>query len=427
MRLQSLCTHTSPMKHFILLSIACLVLLGDVTLAQTNWPQFLGPHRNGQSAETGLLDQWPADGPSELWRVPGGPGMSGLSVQNKHLITMVQTEGKQRVVCLDAKTGKSIWQTPVADAYRNGQGNGPRATPTIAGDTAFAYTGEGNLVALQLSSGKILWSHNVVQDHGGKPADYGMASSPLVVGEQVVVIAGAPEATLVAYDRTSGAVAWTAAKGQNAGYSSVVLLNVGGREQLVTMTGSSVMGLDPKAGTILWDYPYVTDYDCNIALPVAVDGDVFISSGENHGCVLLKLTAEGDKFSVSEAWTSQGKQSALRNEWQTSVLIDDYLYGFDNVGSAGPVTHLTCVHAPSGERAWQKLRFGKGNLIAADGKLIIVTMKGDLVLVKASPDRFQELARAHVVRGTRQAPALANGLVYVRDDRDIVCFDMKSK
>jgi outer membrane protein assembly factor BamB len=303
-------------------------------------------------------------------------------------------------------------------------GNGPRATPTIAGDQAFTFTGEGILAAVNLADGKLQWSHNVVAELKGKPADYGMASSPLVVGDSVIVIAGAPRATLSAYNTKSGKLAWTACE-DPAGYSSPALLILGGVPQIVAYTGSSAIGVEPQSGSMLWRYPYETDFNCNIATPLTVDGKVFLSSGENHGCVLLGLSKSGDTFTTSEVWKSQGSQSVLRNEWQTSILLDGHLYGFDNVGSAGPVTHLTCVNAATGKRVWQKLRFGKGNLIAADGKLWISTMNGELVLVRATPKEFEELGRATVLGSTRQAPALAGGRLYLRDDAEIVCLDVR--
>jgi outer membrane protein assembly factor BamB len=152
---------------------------------------------------------------------------------------------------------------------------------------------------------------------------------------------------------------------------------------------------------------------------------VFISSGENHGSALLALKPKSEQFTVEEVWTSQGAKSVLRNEWQTSILLDGYLYGMDNVGGAGPVTHLTCINAATGERAWQKLRYGKGNLIAADGKLFISTMNGELVIAQASPKEYRELGRGAVLGSTRQAPALADGLLYLRDDAEIVCLDVR--
>jgi outer membrane protein assembly factor BamB len=210
-----------------------------------------------------------------------------------------------------------------------------------------------------------------------------------------------------------------------AGYSSPVALKVGDREQIAVLHGMGAFGLDPQKGDELWSYPYLTDFNCNIATPLAVDGGIFLSAGENHGSVLLALKPHGSKFDVAEVWTSQGPKSVLRNEWQTSILLDGFLYGFDNVGGAGPISHLTCINARTGERQWQQLRFGKGNLIAADGKLFISTIQGELVVAKANPRKYEELGRKTVIGKTRQAPALAGGLLYLRDDREIVCLDVQ--
>lgn len=389
-----------------------------------DWPQFLGPTRNGISAESSLLDKWPAEGPKEVWRIKGGVGMSGLAISRGRLLTLVQKEGQQFLIARDAATGKPIWETPLASEYRNEMGNGPRATPTIAGDRVFTYTGEGILTAVNFGDGAIIWSHNCPEELGGQPADYGMACSPLVVGKLVVVQVGAPQAAVAAYDVESGKLVWKVGE-DGAGYSSPALLDVGRQKQLVAFTGGSAIGVAPESGSVLWRFPYETDYQCNIATPIAVKGNVFISSGENHGSTLLGLKPDGEKFTASEVWTSQGAGSVLRTEWQTSILLDGYLYGFDNVGSAGPVTHLTCIEAATGKRAWQQLRFGKGNLIAADGKLFLSTMKGELVVVRANPQKYDEIGRATVIGTTRQAPALARGLLYLRDDKEIVCLDVR--
>ncbi len=392
--------------------------------AKGEWPQLLGPQRNGLSAETGLLDRWPTDGPKEIWRVPGGVGMSGLAISRGRVLTLVQRDEKQWLIALDAKSGESVWQTPLAPEYRNPMGNGPRATPAISGDQVFVFTGEGILSAHDFRDGKSLWSHNVVKELSGKEAEYGMACSPLVVGEQVIVTAGAPKGTLVAFDTKSGKQLWTAGS-DPAGYSSPALLNVGGRSQIVAFTGNSALGVDPAKGSVLWRYSFKTNYDCNIATPLEIKGQVFLSSGENHGSVLLALKPQADKITLSEVWDSFGPKSVLRNEWQTSMLLDGHLYGMDNVGGAGPITHLTCIDAATGERKWQEARFGKGNLIAADGKLFITTMKGELVLVRATPERYDELGRATVLDSTRQAPALSNGRLFLRDDKEIVCLDVR--
>jgi outer membrane protein assembly factor BamB len=406
-------------------SFACAILLSASAVLAADWPQFLGPQRNGISEEIGLLDRWHAGGPREVWRVPGGVGMSGLSISRGRLITLVQKNGRQWALALDAETGKPAWETDLAPEYRNSMGDGPRGMPAIDGDRVYVFTGEGILAALQLSNGTEIWSKNTVEELGGNIADYGMACSPLVVGERVIVTVGAPKATIVAFDAASGKRAWEAGD-DPAGYSSPALLEVGGRSQVVASTGRSILGLDPETGEELWSYPYETNYDCNIVTPLAVDGSIFISAGENHGSVLLSLKPKGKQFEVNEVWSSQGTKSVLRNEWQTSILHEGNLYGFDNVGAAGPVTHLTCINAATGERAWQKPRFGKGNLIAADGKLFMTTMEGEIVIARMSPGKYDEIGRATVLGSTRQAPALANGLLYLRDDAEIVCLDVRA-
>lgn len=391
-----------------------------------DWPQFLGPTRNGISTETGLLKSWPADGPKEVFRVRGGVGMSGVAVQSGRAVTMLQRGGKQLVVVLDAATGKTLHEVPVAPEYSNSMGNGPRATPALAGDMAYVFTGEGILAGVDLKAGRVVWSHDTIEELGGREAEYGMASSPLVTGELVVVTPGAAKGTVAAYDRITGEPKWQAVAGSGrdtAGYSSPTLLTAGGVTQIVAFEGKALVGVSPKSGELLWRYPYATNFDCNIAVPIARNGQIFISAGENHGSELLSF--EDKSFKVGRVWESHGPESVLRNEWQTSVLLDGYLYGFDNVGGAGPVTHLTCVEFATGKRMWQQKRFGKGNMIAADGKLFLSTMNGELVLLKADPKSFEELGRAEVVGTTRQAPSLANGLLYLRDDREILCLDVR--
>lgn len=246
-------------------------------------------------------------------------------------------------------------------------GNGPRATPTIAGQQVFAYTGEGILACLDVATGKQQWSKSVVREMSGRPAEYGMACSPLVVEDMVIVTAGGQGKAVVALDRKSGAVRWTAVDGL-PGYSSPTLLELCGESHVVAFTAIGVMGLRPSDGKELWSYPFPTPYDCNTATPIEVEGDVFISAGENHGCVMLDVTKRAAGYTVAEAWASVDVKSVMRNEWQTSILLDGYLYGFEYVGSAGPVTHLNCIEAATGNVVWTKTRFGKGNLIAADGK-----------------------------------------------------------
>ena len=413
---------TTRLLPFLML---CVVAETGRPAAAGDWPQFLGPNRDGVSDETGLIDAFGDKGPQVVWRVDAGVGMSGLAIADGVIYTLTQRDGKQRAIALSAETGEPQWERELAPAYKNSMGDGPRATPAVADDSVYVFTGEGILAALAREDGRIQWSVNAVKELQGKIADYGMACSPLVVGDLVIVTVGAPSATVAAFDRESGERRWTAGRGIPAGYSSPALLEVGGTEQVVVFAGSELLGIAANDGALLWSYPYETDFNCNIATPLAVDGRVFISCGENHGSVLLSIAAEGASAQVTEAWTSLGPRSVMHNEWQTSILLEGRLYGFDNIGSAGAVTHLACIDAATGERKWQQLRFGKGNMIAADGKLWITTMDGDLVIVRVNPEGFEELDRAALFTSTRQAPALSDGVLYLRTDDEILAVDVR--
>ncbi|MBL8826590.1 MAG: PQQ-like beta-propeller repeat protein [Planctomycetaceae bacterium] len=414
------------MAHrFIFAAVVALSLIGSPVKGE-DWPQFLGPLRNGISQEKNLLDAWPDGGLPEVWRVDGGIGMSGVVVAGGRLVTLWQDDDHQQVVALAADTGKRLWQTPIAPAFRNSMGNGPRATPTIDGPHVFAYTGEGVLAAVQLADGKLVWKREVLDDLDANQADYGMACSPLVIGDLVVVATGAPGASLMAFDKTTGAVKWQSGN-DSAGYSSPALLDLAGTKQLVAFTGESAIGLVPETGEPLWRYPFKTDYDCNVITPLVIDNKVFISAGENRGSVLLELVKGPDGVKPREFWSSLGNMSSLRAEWQTPLLVDGCLYAFDNVGSAGPVTNLVCLDAATGKQLWMQRRFGKGNATYADGKLFIATMVGEIVIARADPHGYVELGREAIMGGSRQAPTIVDGRLYLRDNREVMCLNVRRK
>lgn len=409
----------------IKLAVTCLVLeLWCLQIQAEDWPQFLGKNRNGNSSETSLIDAFPASGPTIRWRVPGGVGMSAIAVQGDNALTTWNAEGKQWLVALDSSTGKQKWKTELGQAYKNPMGDGPRATPTISEKSVYAYSGEGILASVDLETGRIRWRVDVMEELSAKPSDYGMSCSPLVVDDRVIVHAGAAEAAVVAFSITDGKRLWTSGNG-HAGYSSPVLMDIAGNLQVISFTGTCVMGIDPKNGNNLWSYPFETDYGCNTACPVWIDNGVFISSGENHGSVLLDLKKENGTYRVSERWKSLDSKSVMRNEWQTSIVVGDFLYGFDNVGAAGPVSHFSCIEAKTGKSVWQKLRFGKGNLTYADKKFWLTTIDGELVIAKADPKGFQELSRASLVGKNRQTLTIAGGYGYLRDDAEVLCIELK--
>ncbi len=409
-----------------LLMVLMTALAACSQVCSDDWPQFLGAARTGVSQETGLISSWPAEGPKIVWRTPLGVSMSGIAVSGGRAFTMFQDDTNQYVVALNVADGKEVWRTPVAPMYVNSMGNGPRATPTVSGDHVFAFTGEGILAAFRTLDGKLLWSVDVPKTLGGAAAEYGVSCSPVVVENRVVVQTGSNAFAIAAFDASSGKVVWKSGTGKS-GYSSPVLMSVAGKEHLVAFTAAGASGVESASGKLLWEFPFPTEYDCNIAVPVQIDPDsLLISAGENHGSVILRLSAEGDSLKPEEIWSSPGRTSQLRAEWQTPVIHDGHLYGLDNAGSAGPITNLVCIRLSDRKTMWQKIRFGKSNLILAEGKLFLTTMNGEVIIVDASPAGFKELGRATIMETTRQAPALANGFLFVRDDKEVICIDARA-
>ena len=404
---------------------ALIIFLFTVSASTAaDWPQHLGPLRTGHSVEKDLIKAWPTDGLKVIWQVSGGVGMSGVAVQNSTLVTLIQKGGKQYAIALDAKTGKTKWKTAVAPQYNNAMGNGPRAFPAINSGRAFVFTGQGILAAVDLKTGTLIWKQDTIKEFKGKVADYGMAASPLIIGNLVTIITGhANGMAIAAYDVSSGKLQWQANFPDSIGYSCPAFLELAGEKQLVIFTGTHLRGLS-TLGDPLWKYEYITPYDCNIVTPQLVDGDLFISSGEDHGAVRLKVTKSGTGYTIGEVWASQGRTSIMRNEWQTSIFSKGYLFGFDNIGGAGPITNLHCIDAKTGEISWKMPRFGKGNAIAADGKLFISMMDGNLIIANLNQKQYQELGREKITRGTRQAPTLSDGTLYLRDDESIYAIDV---
>lgn len=389
----------------------------------SDWPQFLGPNRDGTTNEKGLIDSYPVTGPSVVWKVAAGEGMAAIAIADNVAYTTWNEEENQTLVAIDARTGNRIWKCPLSQSYSNTMGNGPRATPAIHDGTVYAYTGEGVLCAVNAADGRMSWRADLIQLCKATPSEYGMSSSPLVIDGQVIVHVGGRGSAVVSVDAKTGKIRWQAGNGP-AGYSSPTFSAIHNVPQIISITGAELYGIDIENGKVLWSYPFETDYACNTANPVAINNSVFISSGENHGCVLLDIKKEGNQFLAKERWQSTLTKSVMRNEWQTSIVVDGLLFGFDNVGAAGPVTHLSCIELATGNPVWRATRFGKGNMVRADDKFWITTMDGELVLAKLDASGFQEVARARCFDSTRQSLTIANGYGYVRDKASIVCFQL---
>ncbi|MHC4676798.1 MAG: PQQ-binding-like beta-propeller repeat protein [Planctomycetota bacterium] len=384
--------------------------------SETDWPAWLGPNRNGISTEK-ILKTWPEGGLQDIWRKPIGAGFSGITVADNRLYTM-EDEGKSEfAICLNPENGKEIWRVRTDKHYVERQGgDGPRTTPMVSGSMVYVQSAYGKLYALNTKDGAVIWKHDLQKEYGGRMPTWGYSGTPLLLDGMLLTEAGGSNGrSLVAFDQKSGALIWNS-QNDVTGYSSPVVTTVGGNKQVLFFTGSKLMSVSPKDGHLYWEFPWTTSYDANAATPVILPGDrVFISSNYGKGAVLLSMKADGKKVSASEIWRIRN----MRNHMSTSIYLDGHIYGFDNAT-------LKCIDAATGTDKWKKRGFGKGTLIYADGHFIVLAENGELALVKANPHQYIEVANSgRVVRGRSwTVPTLANGRLYIRNLREIVCLDI---
>jgi outer membrane protein assembly factor BamB len=394
-------------------------LLASLLLLGADWPQWLGPQRNGASPETGLLMDWPKEGPKVLWKVPGGDGYSSIAVAGGRAFTLVQRGNDELVIALDAAGGKELWQTRSGPAYLNKFGNGPRSTPAIDGGFVYAQSVSGPLLCLEAETGKIVWQCDLLKTFGAKNIRWGLAASPLIEGDLVLAIPGAKGAGVAALRKKDGSVAWKTSD-DKAAYASPVAVTVGGRRQIIFFNASGLLAVAPDTGAELWRIAWPTEFDCNIATPLVIGDRLFVSSGEENGCVLYQLSAGG---APEVAWESKGKKSVMINYWATSVAHNGYLFGL--AGEFDKVINLNCVDLKTGKLMWSQRDMGKAAITLAAGHLIVVTKKGDLVLAAATPDRYREKARIALLGETRTAATVSNGRLYLRDRENIFCLNIR--
>lgn len=397
------------------LLMGCLVVLATAA----DWPQWRGPQRDGISRETGLLDTWPAGGPPKIWQTQGlGEGYAGEAIAQGRLFTQGQRADGQFVLALDVATGKKLWETPTGPVYPQDRGPGPRGTPTIDGDRLFAMAGEGTLVCLEVRNGKVKWKMNVMEKFGGKVPHWGVSESPLVDGSNLIVTPGGHGAAVVALNKKTGNLVWKS-QSDPAAYSSAILAEVGGIRQVIAVTADAVVGLRASNGDLLWKYNKVSNKTANIATPIFQNGLVFLSSAYGAGCALLKLTVEGDTVNASEVYYSKD----MMNHYSTSVVVDGNVYGFSNA-------ILTAMNLETGQVAWRDRSVGKGAVTYADRKLFLLSENGVVGLAEATPAGYKEKSRFEIPRGdlpTWTPPVISGGRLYLREQDNLYCFDIKGK
>jgi len=401
--------------HFLL--GACLLIM----VGGADWPQFLGPARNGTSVETGLLDTWGDKGPPQLWEKVVGEGYSSPVVVGERVILLHRMGDEEVVECFDATKGERQWKYAYATSYRDalGKGNGPRSTPAVADGKVFTLGAEGALVCLELEKGTKVWSRELLKDYRVKRSYFGVGTSPLVEGDMVLVNVGGKGAGIVAFNKTDGKEIWKSTD-HDASFSSPVAATIDGTRHVLFFTREGIVSLDPVNGAVRFSVHWRAKIDAsvNAATPLVVGDQVFVSASYGTGAFLGAIK----KDKLEEVWSNDETMSCHFN---TPVYRDGFLYGFDGREDVGGAV-LRCVEMKTGKVRWSKPGFGSGSLILVDGKLILLAEDGDLVSLKAIPDKYEELARAPVLTGpVRAAPALANGRLYTRDAKKLTCWNLK--
>ena len=405
-------------KWVVLATVVWLVVFATQALAQSgaNWPQWRGPNRDGISKETGLLKEWPAQGPALVWKASGaGRGYSSFSIANGRLYTMGLRGDREFVIAFDIANGKEVWATPHGGAFRNDRGDGPRGTPTIDGERIYALGGNGNLSCLDARTGKIVWTKNVLREFGASNINWGISESPLVLGNKVMVNAGGRNASIVALNKDNGAVIWKS-QSDEAGYSSAIPLQVNGGTQVVFFTAQRALGLDVDDGRLLWEYGKPANNVANVATPIARGNRVFVSSDYGTGGGVVEIKADGH---AQEIYFTKD----MRNHHSSSVLVGDYLYGFSS-------SVLTAMKFDTGEIAWRDRSVGKGSLVYADGNLYCFSENGVVGLVEATPAGYHEKGRFRIQQDslpTWTHPVVAGGRLYLRDQDTIYAYDVRQK
>lgn len=408
-------------KLFFAIIAAAMV---SAPLAAADWPHWLGPNRNGATPEKGLLTAWPKSGPKLLWKVPGGEGYSTVAIAGGRAITQVQHDGAEYVLALDPAKGTKLWETKIATAYKNGYGNGPRGTPSIDGKHVYVHSPSGPLVCLEADSGKIVWSVDLIKDFGGKKLNWGLAASPLVEGNLVYALPGAKGAAVAAFNKSDGKLAWKGGGDDQAGYATPMPVTVAGQKQIIFFNADGLFATTADDGKELWRVKWHTEYECNICTPLLIGKDqLFVSSGEDVGCAMFKLSAAAPEIS----WESKGKKSVMENYWANSVYHDGYLYGISGHFDVKKM-HLNCVDAKTGKQMWSVKNFGKCAITLADGHLFITMNNGELVSAKCNPKMYEEKARFQAIgEKNRTSVTIADKRMYVRDHENIYCFDVAGK
>lgn len=389
------------MRFIKTFAAVAVVSLAAIPADAADWPQWRGPNRNSVGEAISVSEETPL---KEVWRAEVGTGFSSLVVSDGRLVTMGNRDDHDVVTCLDAESGRTLWEfryeCPLDPNLFEG---GPTSTPTVDGSDVFTLSRRGDIHCLNVATGTIRWRANVAESLELNIPSWGFASSPLVHEGKVIVNVGSSGAAL---DRKTGEVLWNSDNSDEAGYASPTLFTANGRRLVLIMSGKYANAVDPQTGEVVWQHRWITRYGVNAADPYPLEGHVFLSSGYSKGSALLRLTGGVPE----ELWRSR----ELRNQLSPGLLVDGYVYAVD--GDAGSDPELCCFSLSAQERTWSMGGLGLASLIRSGGLLIVLSEEGELLVAPVSAESFEPILRRKVIEGKCWTmPALANGKIYCRN------------
>ena len=407
------------MRKLLIGSILIALVIGMETWA-ADWPQLLGPDRDGIYNGPALAEDWDGDGPPVLWRQEVGAGLSGPVVVDGRVILFHRVRDREVVEAFDEESGASLWQYDYATTYRDDFGfdEGPRAVPVVSDGVVYTFGAQSQLHAVDARTGERIWSEDTMRRFGAPKGFFGSAGSPLVEDGQVIANIGGENAGIVSFDAKTGGVLWRATS-DGASYSSPVGATIAGSRYAVFLTRNGLVGLDPKSGRVAFEQRWRSRSaaSVNAASPVVIDDLIFVSAEYGPGAGVLRWDGER----LAELWASN---DVLSNHYATSVYDEGYLYGYHGRQEFGP--SLRAVEFRTGKVAWNVEQFRAGSILLAGDRLLLVREGGELVLADASPDGFRPIARAEILPPTVRAyPALSDGILYVRNDDTLVALDLR--
>ncbi|MFY9618816.1 MAG: PQQ-binding-like beta-propeller repeat protein [Pyrinomonadaceae bacterium] len=378
------------------------------------WTNYRGPNRDGRYEELPVITSWPAGGLTPIWKQPIGIGYASFTVADGAAFTIEQRRRQEVAAAYDLATGRELWIQGWNAEYTDSTGDGPRSTPTWDEGRLYVLGATGELRCLDAKTGRVIWGKNILSENGASNLPWAMAASPLIVDDKVIVLPGGSGGkSVVAYNKMTGAPVWKALDDRQA-YVSPMLVTLNGRRQILVVSSTRAVGLVPENGQLVWSYTWDTDMGINASQPIIVSANrFFISSGYGKGAALVEVNGANARA----VWENIN----MKNKFNSSVLHQGHVYGLDE-------GILSCVDVNTGERKWKGGRYGYGQLLLAGGNLIVITDTGELVLVKAAPDQFSELARFQAIEGkTWNYPAIAGGRLLVRNANQMAAYNIAAK